>query len=447
MEEMLETVVRPQQRGERSPSDSLSDSEGYSEEDESEYRTTSRSRQNGEVDYKTCLQVVDLQKIETDNASSPYSFAFRIDAFSRKLSATDGEFQNLGHGRYMRQDTPRTISLDEPVVDSQLADYLVTYYFQELWPEFPIVDKGAVYHQLRERQLPSSNILLTSIYFAAASVASQRSRSIATSNVASPALSPRSLSAIPSELVHSLRSTIIKNLSSLSTPVLEPRITTLQGILILSLYDSALSSEQRSLLISDAIRIGQYILLHRSITNIPASDKALRKHLWWTIFILEVWTCAKDRISPSIRLNEVDIPMPIESEEPDHATYTALVALTRILHEALRRVFAPTVNPKDIPREVERLRDWVMDWYRNLPGELLVSEDSTGDDAAEFLLAGCHAVLLFLYSPFRHESMVKTESDRSVGIIRDTLGRLGGKVGVYGTVLTVIGDMERKYGN
>src|SRR5579862_8126610 len=121
MEEMLETVVRPQQRGERSPSDSLSDSEGYSEEDESEYRTTSRSRQNGEVDYKTCLQVVDLQKIETDNASSPYSFAFRIDAFSRKLSATDGEFQNLGHGRYMRQDTPRTISLDEPVVDSQLA--------------------------------------------------------------------------------------------------------------------------------------------------------------------------------------------------------------------------------------------------------------------------------------------------------------------------------------
>jgi len=446
MEEMLETVVCAPRRSERSPSDPETDSASYSDDEEEEYRSVSRGRRDGETDYKSYLQVVDLQTIETDNAASPYSFAFRIDAFSRKVSATDGEFENLGHGKYLRQDIPRAVTLDLPPLDARLSDYLITFYFQELWPIYPIIDRDAVYHQIRERELQSSNVLLVAMQFAAASIASQRTRSAGPSDVSSPSLSPRSLSVVSSELVESLRTTLIRNLASSSSPNLEPRITTLQAVLLRCLYDARLSTEQRALLISDAIRIGQYILLHRSLTNILPSDKTLRKHLWWTIFVLEVWARARDRTCPSIHLNEVDIPMPIESEEPDHATYTALVALSRILHDALRRVFAPTVNPREIPREVERLRDWVMDWYRNLPSDLLVSEDSNQDGSADFLLAGCHAILLLLYNPFRDESMVKSEIDRSSGIIREAIGRLGRKTGVYGFVATVIGDMERKYG-
>jgi hypothetical protein len=446
MEEMLETVVYPPRRVADSDSNSEIESDAYSDEDEDEYRSLSRSQRDGESEYNASLQVVDLQTIETDNASSPYSFAFRIDAFSRKVSATDGEFQNLGHGRYLRQDIPRDIPLNQSGIDARLAETLLTLYFEELWLLFPIVDKEAFWHQFRGNESQPGIVLQTAIQFAASSVASQQSHSAAISEVSSPSLTPQSLSAITSELVGLLRSLLAQNLAAISKPILEPRITTLQAILLRCLYDVRLTSEQRSLLISDAIRIGQYILLHRSLSNIPPSDKLLRKHLWWTIFVLEVWTCARDLSSPSLILNEIDSPMPIESEEPDHGTYTALVALTRILHDALRRVFAPTVDPRDIPRDVERLRNWVMDWYRNLPNELLVSEDSSNDDAANFLLAGCHAVLLLLYNPLKHENLVKSEVERSSGIIREAIGRLGRKIGIYGVIATVIGDIVRKYG-
>ena len=444
---MLETVVCPPRRSDGSASESESQSEDYSDDDETDFRGVSRTRRNGEPDHKTHLQIVDLQTVETDNVSSPYSFAFRIDAFSRKVSATDGEFKLLGNGKYLREDEISNVPLEDPLLDSGLTDYLVTLYFQELWPTFPILEKDAVYQLLREKSVQPPNALFTAMFFAAASVSSHRSRSRALSDISSPGLSPKSLSAIPPGLTESLRSTLIKNLASLSTPTLEPRITTLQAILLQCLYDGTLSSDQRTILISDAIRIGQYILLHRSLTSIPSDDNILRKHLWWTTFVLDVWTCSRDQTCPSIHLNEVDIPMPIESEEPDHQAFTALVALTRILHDTLRHVYSPTVNARNIPREVTRLREWVMEWYRNLPSELLVSEDSSSDDAADFLLAGCHAVLLLLYTPFKHEDMVKSEVDRSRGIIRDAIGRLGRKVGAYGIILTAIGDIARKHGN
>jgi hypothetical protein len=192
--------------------------------------------------------------------------------------------------------------------------------------------------------------------------------------------------------------------------------------------------------------MGQYILLHRSIPSISNRDKSLRKHLWWTIFVLEVWTSAGDRTPSTIDLAEVDIQLPIESEEPGHQAYTALVALTRILLDTLRKVYLPTVKPEDMSTEVVRLRGWVNDWYCNLPRELLVSESSTGADTAEFLLSGCHAILLLLYNPFRNEDVVKAEINRSQGIITDAIGRLGGNIGKFGIIGRLVGELARSIG-
>lgn len=443
MEEMLETVVCAPRRTEELASDGMSDSDGYSVEDEqTDYGTTTRNRREGAVDFRACLQVVDLQTLEMDSASSPYSYAFRIDAFARKVSAQDGEFQNLGQGKFLRIDIPSTTAEGEATIDPQLADNLVDYYFQELWPMFPIVDRDAVYSQLRDRSPPPPNSLLTAIYFAAASAMSKApSGSRADSTLSSPSLSPRSPAPLPPGLLDSLRTTLNETISQLSTPILEPRITTIQAIILRCLYDKALNIEQSAVLISDVVRMGQYILLHRSIPNISARDKALRKHIWWTIFLLDVWTAAHNRNPSTIDLGEVDIQLPIETEEVENQAFTALVALTRILLDTFRHVYSPTAKPQEVSTEVARLRGWVNEWYCNLPRELLVTENATSSENADFLLSGCHSILLLLYNPFREENLVRSEIDRSQGIIIDSLGRLGGSTGKFGIIVRLISEM------
>jgi len=441
MEEMLETVVCAPRRMEESVSDGLSDSDGYSVEDEqADFGASMQTRKDGDGDVSTCLQVVDLQTLEMDSASSPYSYAFCIDAFARKVSAVDGEFQNLGQGKYLRMDIATSTSDAEATLDPQLAENLVDFYFRELWPMFPVVDKDAVYSQLRTRSPPPPNSLLTAIYLAAASAISKGSaNSRAQSVISSPSLSPRSPPTLPPGLVDSLRGTLNAIIAQLSTPILEPRITTIQSIILRCLYDQTLSPGQSAVLISDVVRMGQYILLHRSVPNISARDKALRRHIWWTIFILEVWTSAHSRSSPTIDLGEVDIQLPIETEEVEHQGYTALVALTRILLDILRRVYSPTAKSHEVSTQVARLRGWVNDWYCNLPRELLVS--TARSETADFLLSACHSAVLLLYNPFRAENPVRSEIDRSQGIIIDSFGRIGGSSGKFGIIARLIGEM------
>ena len=442
---MLAHVVGEPKREDES-SEEYSDPDDYSgdEQPQPEYRgsTSSEKPRPSDDNWKRSLQVVDLQTVETDSASSPYSYAFHIDAFSRKVSAIDGEFQNLGQGKFVRQDTGVQVQLEQVQIETQLAGHLLDYYFREMWPLFPIIDRDAIYSQLRDRRpLPPIN-LLTAIYFAAASSISQLHD--VHSATSSPALSPRSPPNLPPGLLDSLSASLSTHISSLSTPTLEPRISTLQTIVLRCLYDTTLSCELRTALISDAVRISQYILLHRVLTNLAPRDKSLRKHLWWTIFLLEVWTSANDRIPSTIDLTEVDLPMPIESEETDHPTYTAFVALTRIMHDGLWRIYSPNVRLEEIPREVGRLRGWVMDWYCNLPGDLLVTESGTGGESSDFLLATCHSVLLMLYRPFNSEDLVRSEIERSQGIIMEALGRIGRNIGKFGIIASLVGHMVRR---
>jgi hypothetical protein len=156
-----------------------------------------------------------------------------------------------------------------------------------------------------------------------------------------------------------------------------------------------------------------------------------------------VWTSARDTTPSIIDLAEVDIPMPIESEETDHLAYTALVSLSRILHTTLKGVYAPTVKPEEVAGEVTRLRGWVMDWYCNLPKELLV--DTGDEESSNFVLAMCHAVLLLLYNPFREETLVRNEIERSRRIIVDAVAKIGGSLGRFGIMGSIAGEMARKF--
>jgi len=446
MEELLRNSELLQQRSplpeQESYSDNMSESDEYSGDDP-DYG----SGRQAEDDYSSSLQVMDLQTLETDNASSPYSYAFRIDAFTRKVSSLEGEFQNLGQGKYLRQDAGTSVPIEEVAIDPHLGDYLIDYYFRELWPLFPIIDQDAFYAQLRDSRPPIPNSLLCAIYFASASIISQLSR-FTDGQAGSPAssLSPRSIPPLPPGILDSLRSNLTNVIATLSSPILEARITTLQTLILRCLYDQSLAIEKRTALISDTVRIAQYILLHRSIAGLSSHDISLRQHLWWTIFVLEAWTSAVSRTPSTLDLAEIDIQLPIESQEPDHQAYTSLVALTRILLDTLRSLYSPTVQLEDMGREVTRLRDWVMQWYCNLPGDLLVRE-TTSSESADFLLAGCHAVLLLVYGPFSGEDLVRMEMERSRGIITDALGRLGGNVSKFGIVASLISEMARKFGS
>lgn len=446
MEEMLETVVCAPRRAEESASEPMSDSEDESaDEIQEDYQANTNSRLPSDDTFKTSLQVLDLQTLEMDCASSPYSYAFRIDAFTRKVSATGGDFQSLGQGKFLRQDTAMTVNLEAPSIDSHLANYLVDYYFRELWPLFPIIDKDAIYGQLRDRRPSPPAGLMAAIYLASASTIAQASHHPEVhSPGSSSALSPRTPSTLPPGLLDSLRSSLTRMMYALSTPILEPRITTLQSLVLSCLYDNSLLSEQRIIMISDATRIAQKILLHRLVSNIPPRDKSLRKHLWWTIFLLEVWTAARDRIPCGIDLREVDAPQLIESEEPEHQVFTAIVALTRILLDTLHRLYSPTVRPEDVSAEATRIRGWLMDWYCNLPNELLPSGSASGSETADFLLLACHGVLLLVYSPFRGEDLVRSEIERSRGIITEALGKLGRNIGKFGIIASLVGEMARR---
>lgn len=430
--------------------DESEDEDESEEEMNGQYGNTPNfARWPADTSFKSALQYRDLQPLEMDSVSSPYSYAFRIDAFAGKVSTADGEFQSLGSGRFMRRDDGVAVILEQPQLDPQLANYLVDYYFRELWPLFPIIDRKALYSQIRDGNPMPPASLMTAIYYSAATTLSYLGDSMDIhSDSFSPSLSPRALQArrlpvIPKGLIESLSTVLTKNLAHLSKPILEPRITTLQTILLRCLYDRSLSGDHRSSLISDAIRISQNILLHRFITNIPTRDQLLRKHLWWTIFVLEVWAAARDRTPCTIDLSEIDIPPPIESEETHHPGFTALVALTRILLEILKQIHTPLAEPHDVPAQATRFRDWTMDWYCHLPAELLVSE-MNGNEMAELLLACCHSVLLLIYAPFWEEEMVWGEMARSRGIITDTLGRLGKATVKFGVISSLLGDLKRR---
>jgi hypothetical protein len=456
VEELLNTRVGPLPDDDEDEEGSMMSEEGTEEEEESDEEIDEQygvvphlNRWPADMSFKSTLQYRDLQPIEMDSVSSPYSYAFRIDAFAGKVSTMNGEFQSLGSGKFMRTDHGAHVSLEEPHLDPHLGNYLVDYYFRELWPLFPIIDREALYSQIRDGNPMPPASLMTAIYFAAATTLSYVGLpSDIHSDTSSPSLSPRSLPprrppTIPNGLVETLSTFLTKNLALLSKPILEPRITTLQTILLRCMYDRSLSGDHRASLISDAIRISQNILLHRFITNIPSRDQSLRKHLWWTIFILEVWTSARDRAPCIVDLAEVDAPPPIESEEPNHLAFAALFALSRILCETLRQIHSPQASPTEVPTQATRFRDWTMDWYCNLPPELLVSE-MNGNEMAELLLACCHSTLLLIYAPFWEEDMVRGEMDRSRGIITDTLGRLGKATVKFGVISSLLGDLKRR---
>jgi len=85
-----------------------------------------------------------------------------------------------------------------------------------------------------------------------------------------------------------------------------------------------------------------------------------------------------------------------------------------------------------------------MDWYCNLPSELLVGETGSGGESANFLLATCHSVLLMLYKPFKNEDLVRSEIERSQGIIVEALGRIGRNIGKFGIIASLVGHMVRR---
>src|SRR5271170_4712774 len=217
---MLSHVVGPPNKAEDESSEEYSDFEDYSDDEqpETEYRasTSTEKRRPSDDGWKRSLQVIDLQTVETDSASSPYSYAFHIDAFSRKVSAMDGKFQNLGHGKFVRGDKGAQLQLEQIQIETQLAGHLLDYYFREMWPLFPIIDRDALYSQLRDRRPLPPISLLTAIYFAAASSISQlRDIHSATS---SPALSPGSPPDLPPGLLDSLRASLSTIVSTLLTP-------------------------------------------------------------------------------------------------------------------------------------------------------------------------------------------------------------------------------------
>ena len=85
-----------------------------------------------------------------------------------------------------------------------------------------------------------------------------------------------------------------------------------------------------------------------------------------------------------------------------------------------------------------------MDWYCNLPEDLLLCETTLGGDGADFILVACHAVLVLLLSVFREEGLVRSEIERSRGIIGEGVGRMGSHVQKFGVFVAIAGEIARR---
>jgi hypothetical protein len=297
----------------------------------------------------------------------------------------DQETQNYGH------DIEALDAIEEIVAPHGKA--LIDIYFRIVHPSFPILDKAVFLEKYARSHREFSPPCLGGVYILASTWWSYSAE----------------LSNIPVPDVKALVTLASKSLSDI---VHRPKLSSIQGFLLLSQHDGGESWDRTAQMIA----ISQILGLHLDCSDwdIPEWEKGLRKRLSWAIYMQDIWSALKHgwpaKISddnwlvPSIMEKDFEEREAGEAEDEQVSSeidqgrmvFTQMITLSNIV-SGLLKVFYTLRAVKDLSQHpnaaqvvLERAKPIQLklkEWYVSLPEELRM--DNTKDQRLSSTSESC----------------------------------------------------------
>ncbi|KAF9583730.1 Transcriptional activator of fatty acid utilization, partial [Lunasporangiospora selenospora] len=296
-----------------------------------------------------------------------------------------------------------------------VIDELFDIYYSHYYPFLPMVQRAALLQALEDRREPQSIFLLNSIFMAAA---------------------------ITGDCKHESCYGTPNNHKTLGKPFFErarivldycigvPRLTTVQGLIMLSLYPQI--SGLGHCYMQQGILMAADLGLHRKCDR-WIQDKQVqesRKRIFWCVYAIDSYVASVTGRKPLLDDYEIDVPLlvPLSSEgeeEYSHTLYLVhLCKLWRIYRNVKRYIFNSTevqdMVPGSLPKSHEQQ---LIQWQMQLPAVLRFSPDiKAGDPRVLHNARGGVAQMLYestlilLHKPYLNSKEVQHAHYRSQDI-------------------------------
>ncbi|KAG0085325.1 hypothetical protein BGZ92_009083 [Podila epicladia] len=304
-------------------------------------------------------------------------------------------------------DIPPEATIMPPV---EAIDMLFDIYYSYFHPFLPMIQKATLLRALEDRYEPQNIFLLNSVFMAVA---------------------------LTGDYSHPSTDVDPKDPKSAATPFFKrarmmldycigvPRVSTVQGLLMLSRYPAlGYSYLQQAMLM--AADLG----LHRKCDRwIPDKQvQETRKRVFWCVYAMDSITASITGRRPLIDDNEIDVPMlaPITGEgEVEYSNALFLIhvcKLWRIFRNVKRYIFnaveVQEMVPGSLPKSYEQQ---LIQWQLQLPAVLRFSFDVKPDDITAMYNARAgvaqmlyESTLIMLHKPYlTSEAHVEHQHDRS----------------------------------
>ncbi|OZJ04608.1 hypothetical protein BZG36_02038 [Bifiguratus adelaidae] len=220
------------------------------------------------------------------------------------------------------------------------------------------------------------------------------------------------------------------------------RLSTVQSLLLLSLYFEAYSSSDekdcRWDAVGEAIRMALELGLNRNSSKwrIPRSEVEVRRRIWFACYILDRWIGAESG-KPLFIMDfdfDVELPSPYEIDDevcsspfnspgdkkPVHQVFIELIRVSEVLGHILQALYSPKARIMGMLSEstLQTLHLRLTRWKMSLPPELQLAtpqlEDGAGVVWSSILECAYYTVLLLLHRPFTASENDAAESKRAV---------------------------------
>ncbi|KAK6332899.1 hypothetical protein TWF696_002918 [Orbilia brochopaga] len=304
-----------------------------------------------------------------------------------------------------------------------ISDLLVTAFFQEYHPLFPILHRPkflSIYENLIscEQDSPEYPREYHEIaqLFLVFSIASSQSE---TRNTAEHESFTRQWQ------------------YALEAIMLEPSLESLQCLVLAQLYcmsigDDSRLNQYKSLAVGTALRLG--LNQDQKQFGISALQLEMRKRAFWCVYLLDAFSAAMLGLPTLIKDEEVNVEYPADIDDEyvcesgflptmpgDHTKISSALALfrgSRILAKVLSKIYSAQPNKKQSYKELQRLEEELDAWKANLAPHLRL-EFVNGMPGTN-IVHSRSPLLVFAYYYIRiliHRSTVGSDANSSAGSI------------------------------
>ncbi|RUS25023.1 hypothetical protein BC938DRAFT_472736, partial [Jimgerdemannia flammicorona] len=285
-----------------------------------------------------------------------------------------------------------------------LAGHLIELYFRHHYPHFPILHRQTFLAQLQDPTQPISALLLNAIYAIAARYSND------------PALH-----AAAQRREHLGMAYFDQATQMLDRFMDAPRITTVQALVLMAIYEAGLSQFTRpSVLVGMATKMAQLLGLQRKfdLAAVAPREAELRKRTFWGVYLLDRLIGSVLGQPLTILDKDCDVELPsldaAEGEPDDDERVITLnlvhmIKLNRILGDVLQHVYSPALTlPRFHTAMLSVFESSLTAWASQLPPHLelaISTSTSTSPQIPTSSFAGhlhllYHEALILLHRPF-----------------------------------------------